>query len=285
MKRVVVLGAQGMAGHVMVEYLDQFAEYEILGVARSAGNYVSKVLDVLNFEQLESYLHDVKPDVIINCVGVLVSQANNNVANAILINSYLPQFLTEASRKTNSKLIHLSTDCVFSGKKGQYQENSFRDGDDSYARTKALGEVVNANDLTIRTSIIGPELKSSGTGLMDWFFKQTGPISGYTQAYWSGVTTLELAKAVHEMIVQEIAGLYQLCPREKISKYDLLQQIKSIWHKQIVISAADNYVVDKSLICTRTDFEYPRPEYEAMLLDMKHWMDSRQGYYSHYKLS
>jgi dTDP-4-dehydrorhamnose reductase len=284
MKKVVVLGAQGMAGHVMAEYLDQHPEYEVLGVARSDGNYVSKLLDILNFEQLENYLRDTSPDLVVNCIGILVSQANSNVANAILINSYLPNFLAEAGQRIGFKLIHLSTDCVFSGRDGQYQEDSFRDGDDSYARTKALGEVINTKDLTIRTSIIGPELKLNGTGLMDWFFKQTAKINGYTQAYWSGVTTLELAKAVHEMIQQEITGLYQLCPREKISKYDLLLQMANIWRKQITISAADNYVVDKSLVCKRTDFEYSQPEYEAMLLDMKCWMDSRPDYYSHYKL-
>lgn len=282
MKTIVVLGAQGMAGHVMAEHLTQSPDYKVLGVARTAGRFVSQALDVLNFNNLEKYLHDVAPDVVVNCIGVLVSRANNYVANAILINSYLPQFLSELGSKLDYKLVHISTDCVFSGKAGQYHENSFRDGDDNYARTKALGEVVNERDLTIRTSIIGPELKDGGTGLMDWFLKQVEEVNGYTQAYWSGVTTLELAKATCEFIDQKVTGLYQLCPQQKISKFDLLQLMAKIWNRQIRISPLDCYVIDKSLVCTRTDFTYPQPEYEPMLLEMKRWMDTRQGYYPHY---
>ena len=282
MKTIVVLGAQGMAGHVMAEYLAQSTNYKVLGVARTGGRFVDQTLDVLNFGDLDKYIQDVAPDVVVNCIGVLVSQANSRVANAILINSYLPQFLSELGDKINYKLVHISTDCVFSGKTGRYHENSFRDGDDNYARTKALGEVINTRDLTIRTSIVGPELKNSGTGLMDWFFKQVGEVNGYTQAYWSGVTTLELAKATYEFIEQGVTGLYQLCPQQKISKFELLRLMAKIWSKQITISPLNSYMVDKSLVCTRTDFKYPQPKYEPMLREMKRWMDDRREYYSHY---
>ncbi len=279
MQKIIVLGSLGMAGHIMAEYLDSFSDYEVIGVARDDGKYVTKVLDVLDFSALENYLNEVKPDVVVNCIGVLVSLSKNDISTAIMINSYLPNYLSELGKKVGYKLIHISTDCVFSGKVGQYTEDAFKDGDDNYARTKALGEVVNGLDLTIRTSIIGPELKKDGSGLLDWFFKQKGEISGYTQAYWSGVTTLELAKATNEMIRQQVTGLFQLCPDQKISKYDLLGLFSKVWRKGLSISPFENYMVDKSLLCTRTDFEYRELEYEPMLLELKQWMDEHSDYY------
>jgi dTDP-4-dehydrorhamnose reductase len=281
--KAVVLGVHGMAGHVMAEYLDGLGEYEVLGVAREAGGYASMVADVLDFARLAQYLEQEKPDVVINCVGVLVSKSNNDVCNAILANAYLPNYLSVLGRKTGFRLVHVSTDCVFSGKQGGYTEKSVRDGDDNYARTKALGEVINDRDLTIRTSIVGPELKLNGTGLLHWFLNQSGEIKGYTRAYWSGVTTLELARATHEMIRQDISGLFQLCPADRISKYDLLLLFRDTWSTHVTILPNDDYAVDKSLVSTRTDFCYHDIDYKTMLQEMKQWMDEHPGYYEHYK--
>lgn len=281
-QKVVVLGARGMAGHIMAEVLDDTGKYEVFGIARQEGKYVAKVLDVTDFKVLEGYLKDLSPDYVINCVGALVSQSKEDIPTAILLNSYLPNFLSQLGHTLDYKLIHISTDCVFSGKDGQYIENSFRDGDDNYARTKALGEVENDTDLTIRTSIIGPELKDNGTGLLDWFFKQEGTVNGYTQAYWSGVTTLELAKATVEFIKQDIVGLYQLCPNDKISKFELLKLFSDIWNKPLEVTPFDNYKVDKSLVCTRNDFKYPTPEFKKMLHETKQWMENHPNYYLHY---
>ncbi|MDQ6990294.1 MAG: SDR family oxidoreductase [Mariprofundaceae bacterium] len=280
--KVVVLGSLGMAGHIMTGYLRDTNAYQVVGVARQVGVFVDKVLDVTDFKALEGFLKTERPQFVINCVGALVSHAKENIASAILLNSYLPHFLSELGSKLHYKLIHISTDCVFSGKEGQYTEISYRDGDDNYARSKALGEVVNARDLIIRTSIIGPELKLNGTGLLDWFFKQTGEVTGYTQAYWSGVTTLELAKASHELIKQDIRGLYHLCPKDKISKYELLNLCKKVWEKDNKIIAFEAYKVDKSLVNTRDDFQYARPEYNIMLNELKVWMESHPDLYSHY---
>ncbi len=271
-----------MAGHIMAEYLDSTKKYDICGIARSKDSkYITKILDVKNFTELEEYIKQIKPDYIINCIGILVSKSNNELTTAIQINSYLPHFLSELGNKLNYKLIHISTDCVFSGKNGQYKEDSFRDGDDNYARTKALGEVINDKDLTIRTSIIGPELKTNGTGLLDWFLKQETDISGYSKAYWSGVTTLELAKQMESFLDQDIKGLYQLCPNDKISKYDLLKEFSKVWNRNIKIGKNPNYEVDKSLVCTRDDFEYKdsRPTYKNMLIEAKEWMDSHPSHY------
>lgn len=282
-KKIVVLGSLGMAGHIMTEYLDSIEDYDVYGVARQTGRFVSKVLDVTDFKALREYLDLMEPDYVINCIGALVSHSKENPSNAILLNSYLPHFLSEVGDKLNYQLIHISTDCVFSGKEGGYTEDSFKDGDDYYARTKALGEIVNNKDLTIRTSIIGPELKENGTGLLDWFLKQSENIKGYTQAYWSGVTTLELAKAVDVIIKQDLIGLYHLCPAEKISKFELLKLFSEIWESKFEIVPYENYQVDKSLVCTRKDFKYPTPTYKNMLIELKQWMDNHSNYYVHYK--
>jgi dTDP-4-dehydrorhamnose reductase len=283
MKKVIILGSAGMAGHIMAEYLRTTGDYQVFGVAREDGRHVDKKLDVLDFSGLQAYLSAINPDLVINCIGVLVSKSADDMCTAIQINSYLPHFLARLGKQLDFKLVHISTDCVFSGKDGQYHENSFRDGNDNYARTKALGEVINDHDLTIRTSIIGPELKHNGTGLLDWFFKQQDEIKGYSRAYWSGVTTLELAKVTHAMITQGITGLYQLCPSEKISKYELLKLIAKVWDRDISILPYEGYAVDKSLVCTRTDFTYPKPEYEAMLVEAREWMDTHVDYYPHYR--
>ncbi len=278
-----MLGCAGMAGHVMAEYLRSTNEFDVIGAAREPCAGATELLDVLDFAALEKWLIKIKPDIVINCIGVLVSKSANDIGTAIQINSYLPHFLARLGKKTNFKLIHISTDCVFSGKQGGYSEGAFRDGDDNYARTKALGEVINDRDLTIRTSIIGPELKRNGTGLLDWFLKQQSEIHGYAQAYWSGVTTLELAKATHAFIKQNISGLYHLCYREKISKFNLLKLFSRVWNRSVTITPADGYVVDKSLVCTRQDFDYSVPDYESMLVALRAWMEAHPGNYRHYK--
>jgi dTDP-4-dehydrorhamnose reductase len=281
-KKIIILGSNGMAGHVMTQFLSRRSNYEVIGVARQAGNLTNKILDVTEFDRLENFIRDSKPNYIVNCIGSLVSQSNNNLTQTILLNSYLPNYLSQLGNKLNFKLIHISTDCVFSGKTGQYTEKSFRDGDDNYARTKSLGEVSNNKDLTIRTSIIGPELKTNGTGLLDWFFKQNGSVKGFSKAYWSGVTTLELAKATEQLIEQNISGLYQLSSNTKISKYHLLKLFANIWNKKIEIIPTENYQIDKSLICTRTDFNFEILDFEKMLIETKLWMNEHPNYYHHY---
>jgi len=285
-KKVLVLGVLGMAGHIMAEYLDSTKKYDIFGIAREAkSKYVTKELDITKYALLEKYLKEIEPDYVINCIGILVAKSNSELTTAIELNSYLPQYLSKLGKKYNYKLIQLSTDCVFSGKSGAYVEDDFRDGDDNYARTKALGEVVNSKDLTIRTSIIGPELKTNGTSLLDWFLKQEQKVYGFSKVYWNGVTTLELAKQVDGFLEQNMTGLFHLCIEKKISKYDLLHLFAKHWSKNIIIENNQNSEVDKSLVCTREDFIYTkeRPSYEKMLSEMREWMNEHSTFYMHYK--
>ncbi len=282
MKRVLILGSAGMAGHIMAEYFSVTGKYEVFGVDLTESRFTRKIIDVTQFDLLESYINDTKPLYVINCIGILVDKSASDIKSAILINSYLPHFLSDLGNKAGYKLVHLSTDCVFSGKEGNYHENSFRDGDDNYARTKALGEVINNKDLTIRTSIIGPEIKFNGLGLLDWFLKQNNPINGYSRVFWTGITTLELAKVIDQMLDLNIAGLYHLCTKQKISKYDLLKLFAEIFQKKLIIDKDDNYVIDKSIISTRNDFLYSDIEYKKMFDELRQWMLKRNELYSHY---
>ena len=278
MKKVVVLGGLGMAGHVLVEQLKQEGKFEIHAVARNKGRSITQLLDISDFNALEEYLEKITPDYVVNCVGVLVKGSDDDICNSIALNSYLPNFLAKIGTQLKYKLIHISTDCVFSGNDGEYTESSYRDGDTNYARTKTLGEVINNKDLTIRTSIIGPELKTNGTGLMHWFLNQTDTVNGYSNAFWSGVTTIELGKYILEILESDITGLVHLCPKRKISKLDLLKEIDVIFNKNIGVNAYDDYHCDKSLISTRTDQKFTPLNYHDMIVEAKKWIDQTSFY-------
>jgi len=279
-KKILLLGATGMAGHVAYYYLKSTDKYVITNVTfRNKLTEDSLVIDITDKSVIESLIRKVKPDIILNCIGVLIKGSQLYPDNAIFINAYFPHLLERLAAEINAKLIHISTDCVFSGQKGNYEESDVRDADDVYGRSKGLGEVVNDKDLTIRTSIIGPELKQNGEGLFHWFMNQKGDINGYTQAYWGGVTTLELAKAIDVAINQNVTGLVHLTNGEKISKYDLLNRIKEIWNKnEIIIKPYNGKSIDKSLLKSEK-FKYLVPTYVQMLCDQRTWMLSNENLY------
>jgi dTDP-4-dehydrorhamnose reductase len=279
---IAILGSEGMAGHLVYEYLCSLSMYNIFGVSRKKGNHTEKRLDVLNFDKLRQYLIEINPNIVINCIGVLKDVSEKYPMQAILTNSYLPHFLSNYGSESNTKIVHISTDCVFSGKSGNYTEKSICDAFDVYGRSKTLGEISGVNDLTIRTSIIGPELKTDGTGLLGWLLNSENQIYGYRKVFWSGITTLELAKAIHDMITKDVRGLYQLTNNTKISKYDLLVQISNIWGNHVHVLPQDIECSDKSLITTRIDYKYPVPDYHEMNIEMFKWMNSNKSNYAHY---
>ena len=210
-KKILLFGATGMAGHMAYYYLQCTGKYDLVNVVyRSQLTDDSIVVDVTDGDAVSRLVREVRPDFILNCIGVLIRGSREHPDNAILINAWFPHLLKKLSDEVGAKLIHISTDCVFSGKKGNYSETDFRDADDVYGRSKALGEIINDKDLTIRTSIIGPELKENGEGLFHWFMHQHGCVNGFQTAIWGGVTTLELAKAIDVAIDQGVTGLIQL---------------------------------------------------------------------------
>lgn len=284
MKKVLLFGATGMAGHVVYYYLRSTGKYDITNVVyRTPLTEDSIIVDVTDRDSVHEVVHKVKPEIIINCIGILIKGSKEHPDNAILINAYFPHLLKRLSDEIDAKLIHISTDCVFSGKKGNYGEDDFRDADDIYGRSKALGEIINDKDLTIRTSIIGPELKKNGEGLFHWFMHQHGQINGFKTAIWGGVTTLELAKALDVAIQQEKNGLIQLSNGVGISKYDLLILIKEIWNKQDVeILPCNVNEVNKS-ITKSSQFDYNVPSYRYMLEEQFVWMKEHSNLYTFYK--
>jgi len=282
--KVIVLGANGMAGHVIFKYLCEQDPFILFGVSRDVGPFVTDVLDVSNQVDLQRLLQDINPDVVINCIGVLVQESIERIDNAIFINSYLPHYLVYLSDLFNFKLIHLSTDCVFSGKTGHYLEESIPDSVDNYGRTKALGEICDNKNLSIRTSIIGPELKANGNGLLDWYLKSNSRVAGYSNVFWSGVTTLELARFVRELLVKDIHGLYHLTNNNRISKYELLLMLSRVINKNIEIIPIENPVHDRSFINTRRDLKYTVNSYKDMIDDVCIWINNNRKLYQHYNL-
>jgi len=270
-----------MLGHVVVNYFEE-KNYNVYNLShRIKINEKTKLMDVTNFYEFDNYLKELNLDVIINCIGILNQAAEQNPDKAILLNSYLPRFLEKKYSDTKTKIIQISTDCVFSGKTGNYREDSFKDGETIYARTKALGEIDNEKDLTIRTSIIGPDINENGIGLFHWFMKQKNSIYGYKNAFWTGVTTIELAKGIEALVQNNVTGLYHFVPNTKISKFDLLNIFNEVFDKKITILPKEDYVVDKSLINTRTDFSYIVPNYKEMIEEMKNWIDKHADLYNY----
>jgi dTDP-4-dehydrorhamnose reductase len=275
MKKVLVIGSKGMAGHVLYRSLSLLGEYDVYGVARNV-EQTNRVfnLDVSDTEALKKII-DLQFDIVINCIGILNKDAEDNPHKAVWFNSYFPHLLEALTKDSKTKLISISTDCVFSGKRGDYSEDDFKDGEGFYATSKAIGEVNNKKDLTIRTSIIGPELNKEGIGLFHWFMQQKEEVSGYSQAFWSGITTVELAKVIHQAIQQKITGLIVVAGEKKIDKHSLLGLFNCIFrNNEIVIHENSKYKVDKSMHSIRTDFVYKLPSYEKMILEMKQWIES-----------
>jgi dTDP-4-dehydrorhamnose reductase len=286
MKKVVVIGCKGMAGHVVKTYLESIGTYDVWGIARGVkpeNNLIN--LDVSNIKELDDVLNKGVFDVVINCIGLLNKTAEDNPDLAVWLNSYFPHLLSILGNKYDFKLIHISTDCVFSGTEGGYTEDSFKNGNGFYAQSKALGEVINNKDLTFRTSIIGPEIKLNGIGLFHWFMNQNEVTSGYKNVYWTGVTTLELAKAIKEAINSDLKGLYHLVNNSKISKLEILTMFNEIFkNNNIKIISNNNKKVDKSLINSRVDFNFSVPGYYQMFTEMKKWIIDNRELYCHYNI-
>lgn len=261
-------------------YLQHTGKYDIKNVVyRTKLTDDSLVVNVTDREAVKEVIYDIRPDFILNCIGVLVKGSQQHPDNAILINAYFPHLLKKLSDEVGAKLIHISTDCVFSGAKGNYMENDFRDADDIYGRSKALGEIINEKDITIRTSIIGPELKLNGEGLFHWFMQQNGEVNGFKTAVWGGVTTLELAKAIEVAITLGTTGLVQLSNGTGITKYNLLHLFCKVWNRQDVkILPFDGNGIDKS-IAKSTKFDYVVLGYEEMLQEQSIWMKEHEELY------
>jgi dTDP-4-dehydrorhamnose reductase len=285
-EQVLILGSAGLIGHQIYNYLKDSNNYELHNIScRNKIQDDTILLDARDEKIFIDTITIIRPKYIVNCIGMLINDSDIDPENSIFLNSYMPHRLTRLADKINAKLIHISTDCVFSGdRKEPYIETDEKDGRGVYAKTKGLGEVVNDKHLTLRTSVVGPELKNDGEELFHWFMSQSNSISGYTKAIWSGVTTIELAKAVRWSIDNNITGLYQVTNNSPISKYDLLQLFKKYTKKDIDIKSVDGKNVNKSFIDTRLLMNYKIPSYDQMISDMVSLIANNRSLYSQYKV-
>lgn len=283
--KFLVLGCNGMAGHVISIYLQEQG-YNVVGLAKSRSNYIKTVVgDTKDLNFLKSVIYNGNFDIVINCIGILTKSSEEKKAEAVYINGFLPHFLAEVTKELDTRIIQMSTDCVFSGNRGGYCEYDLRDGASFYDRTKAIGELEDEKNMTIRSSIVGPDINKDGVGLLNWFMQQSQIVDGYTNVFWSGQTTLQYAKTIEAIVPEKVYGIFNMVPDESISKNDLLVLFNKYLRKdKVVIRPKNDIVCDKSLKRTRKDFDIPIPDYEKMIVELLEWMRVHRRLYPHYHL-
>lgn len=283
-KIVLILGGTGMLGHLLLRYLSAYPEYDVHATARSLAGlrkhfpedllarFCHDSVDVNYFDSVIRALASVQPDIVINCIGIIKQlPLSDDPLTAISVNALLPHRISLISRTAGARVIHISTDCVFNGKKGMYTENDQSNAEDLYGRTKYLGEVSYPHCVTLRTSIIGHELKA-GYGLIEWFLSQTQKVRGFRKAIYSGFPTIELARIIREFVLPnpELSGVYHVSS-EPISKYDLLSMVAKRYGKEIEIESYNEFVQDRSLDSSlfRKKTGYQPPSWDK-LIEMMH---------------
>ena len=279
--KVLILGVPGMLGNAVLRVLSGSVGLAVYGTARSNGalqhfssNLSGRIIvgtDVENNDSLMRAFAAVRPDVVVNCVGLVKQLADaNDPLQAVPINTLLPHRLAALCQATGARLVHISTDCVFSGSKGNYLETDVPDAYDLYGRSKLLGEVDYPHAITLRTSIIGHEL-SGNRSLVNWFLVQQGAVKGFTRAVFSGLPTVELATVVRDVVLprKELQGLYHVSAKP-INKFDLLQMLAQAYGKDIEINPSEELVIDRSLNSDRFKEAtgYAPPEWPTLIQRM-----------------
>lgn len=276
--KVLIIGTTGMLGYSLFRNLYDYSHLEVFGTVRSiAGkepffeDCKENLLAGVGINNIESVIEKIKPDIAVNCIG-LIKQKNQSKQHigAVSINSLLPHQIANSCEKNDCKLVHFSTDCVFSGSKGKYKESDFPDAQDLYGKSKNLGEVDYAPHLTLRTSIIGHELVSD-LSLIDWFLSQKGRVNGFSKAIFSGLPTCVIAEILADKIFpnRELTGLYHLGV-DPIDKFGLLSLVSKIYNKDIEIIKSTDFVIDRSLNSEllRKEIKLETPNWEALIIQM-----------------
>lgn len=288
--KILVLGANGMIGHTIFRVLRGSSNWEVFGTIRtdfSKKNFlpfpdesIVTNINLLDDVFLVRIIDRLRPNVVINCAGMTKHKADSDdPLLALPINSLMPHRLANLCRLTGTRLIHISTDCVFSGRKGNYTEDDFTDARDVYGKSKALGEIQDKNTITLRTSTIGHELQSKN-GLLEWFLSQNEHCKGYSRAIFSGFPTIILAEVIRDFIIpqENLSGLFNVAANP-INKYDLLKLIAKVYIKKIEIIPEDSLIIDRSLNGDRfrQATGYNAPSWPEMIQSM--YDDRRsQGY-------
>jgi len=279
-KKVLIPGGTGMLGHTLLKYLSSKSTLDVYATARTSSgldqwfapnlrNRIRVDVDADNFDSIIRTFAAVQPDIVINCIGLIKHQSiANDPLSAITINAQLPHRIALICRAAGARLIHISTDCVFDGKKGNYTETDSPNATDLYGRSKYLGEVAYPpHCVTLRTSIIGHELKGK-LGLIEWFLSQEGGVRGFTRAIYSGFPTVELARIISDYVIpnEHLTGVYHVSS-DSISKYDLLKLVAEKYQKQISIEPYDDFFMERSLDSTvfRRLTGYQPPSWPALI--------------------
>lgn len=290
-KKIFIFGGSGMLGSMLLCYLARTGEYEIhsfvrrgdFNVSYAEGLFIHRVDGILDTHgaELENYFSDIKPSYVFNCVG-LIKQKVSSELDFISVNSLLPHRLNQLCQSVMAKFIHFSTDCVFTGAKGFYSESEVPDARDIYGRSKLLGEVEGNGALTLRTSIIGPELYNK-TSLLEWFLSQSDEVPGFTHAVFSGLTTLEVSKIAHRILREfsDLSGLYHLA-MDPISKYELLCFIKEAFQHNIRIKRDASLVIDRSLDSNAINqiLDYKLPSWNESINELSEFNINYKEFYN-----
>ncbi len=281
-QKLLILGVSGMIGHTIFKHFSEKNIFNTFGTVRSKNNLnkyfnldelnnITDGIDIENFDTILNLCATIKPNIIINCIGITkhLPESSSHL-KSITINALLPHKLANLCLLLNARLIHISTDCVFDGQKGNYLETDNSDAQDLYGKSKYLGEVHCHHVMTIRTSTIGHEL-SSYFGLVDWFLNQHNTANGYTNALYNGVSTYELAKIIEEYIIPNtnLWGLYHVSANP-ISKYDLLDMVAKVYNKSITLKKFDDFVINRTLNSQKFQnvVNYKAKSWEEMINDM-----------------
>ena len=280
--KIIILGSTGILARTLQLYLSK-KNVDLLTISRERKNNKNYYLkNFLNFKKLEKLIFKTKPTHIINCIGITkFNNSYNNKKLTVYLNSKMPMYLANYCKLNKIFLLHISTDCVFSGKKGNYLDNSFKDTKDLYGLSKKKGEVKNEFASTIRTSFIGPELNTKKS-LLSWFLSEKKIVKGYTKAFFSGLTSLELCKIIYNYFIKNnlLKNKIINVGSRRISKYVLLTKIRRVFKKKIEISKHENFIIDRSLNSKkfRKITGYKIIKWEKMLLELKKFMIN-----NHYK--
>lgn len=269
--KVLILDYQGMVGHVIYYYFKEHG-HDVDGFDGD----IHDVCEIIQRLQYGDY------DAIINTYAIINQFAEEDKAEAVYVNAYLPHLLEKLTSGTKTILVHRSTDCVFSGSKGSYGLEDKPDGESFYARTKAIGEVINDKDICIRTSLVGPEQKIEGISLLNWFLRQDGDVNGFANAIWTGLTTDEFARVIEHLLIHKAHGLFHTVPKYGISKYQLLEYFNKYFVGNRNIVRIDNDLVDKSLKQEVGDFQLELNDYETQIRNMAQWVKDHQELYPEY---
>ena len=282
--KVLIMGSANIIGQVVGLYFRENG-HDVTGYDSKPCRYYDSIQKSLyDLDCIKETIQSGCYDAVLNFTAVVNQNAEQDKAEASYINCFLPHYLEKITHNTKTVIVHRSTDCIFSGKKGGYIIDDIPDGESFYAKTKAIGELINQKDITMRVSLIGPDPDSNGDSLFPWFLRQNGEVNGFTDAIWTGITTIEFARVIEKLLLQKAHGLFQCAPDTSISKYELLKVFEKYFPNNRKVIPISKNRVDKSLIPFMGDYKVDIPDYDTMVADMLLWVKNHKNIYKNFEV-